>query len=81
MNPRPLGPEDSAKNSKSAFVPIWCCLFRVWLLSNPLRANTSIRSRRSLGQRLGQIVIALHKIKREKEYDLTSWKSPSHMVE
>ena len=56
MNPRPLGPEDSAENSRGAFVPVWCCLFRECLLSGSLRSNVSIRSRRGLGRRLGQAV-------------------------
>ena len=54
MNPRPLGPEDWTENSMGAFRLIWCCLLQVQLLSKPLPSNASVRSRRGLGQRLGQ---------------------------
>ena len=54
LNPRPLGPEDWTKNSRDAFRRIWCCLLRARLLSGYLRSNASVRSRRGLGQRLGQ---------------------------
>ena len=61
MNPRPLGPEDWTKNTRGAFRRIWCCLLRERMLARPLRSNASVRSRRGMGQRLGQSVITIHK--------------------
>ena len=54
LNLRPLGPEDSSENPTGAYGPIWCRLLRKCLFSKPLRSNVSVRSRRGLGQRLGQ---------------------------
>ena len=57
-NPGPLGPEDWTENSRGAFGRIWCWLLRKRLLSGPLPSPVSVRSRRGMGRRLGQVQLA-----------------------